>query len=491
MSSMEVEASLPGPVCSHTEWDPLEEVIVGSLDGASVPPWHVVERARGLTGVAGVALRALAGRRYPWILRRNAQRELDGLVRLLESEGVRVRRPDPMDFTRRAETPFWSSTGFCAASPRDLLMVVGDQLIEAASPWRARYFEGYVYRSLLKEYFRGGARWTAAPKPQLSDALYDADYSPPRPGEAPRHVINEWEPVFETADFARCGAPARTEDREGRAEPAAPVLLDVGGLVEELVLQQQRGEGEGERRERARVIAVAHPEEHQRREGRDVERRAREGDGFPARPRGVAPPRGERRRRRREREGRDGRREREGREGERREGAREGARALAQQGVLAGVAVHLPIGDRVEQVPEGEDARARADRRERAPRRVAERVRPREARERQREEMRPLPRARVGQPARDHRLSPRRPLSAFAAAITAAHAPRAKKVFTDTLGASVRTWCHQRLGSRRVSPGPRSTVSGRTRARRGKRRRSIASGSTRLPLGSEDQGAAG
>lgn len=205
MSSMEVEASLPGPVCSHTEWDPLEEVIVGSLDGASVPPWHVVERARGLTGVAGVALRALAGRRYPWILRRNAQRELDGLVRLLESEGVRVRRPDPMDFTRRAETPFWKSTGFCAASPRDLLMVVGDQLIEAASPWRARYFEGYVYRSLLKEYFRGGARWTAAPKPQLSDALYDADYSPPRPGEAPRHVINEWEPVFEAADFARCG----------------------------------------------------------------------------------------------------------------------------------------------------------------------------------------------------------------------------------------------------------------------------------------------
>ncbi|MEZ4391093.1 MAG: inosamine-phosphate amidinotransferase 1 [Polyangiales bacterium] len=193
------------PVSSHNEWDPLEEVIVGRLEHAAVPPWHLVERARGLTGVAALALRALAGRRYPWVLRANAQRELEGFVRLLEREGVTVRRPDVMDHTRTARTPFWSSSGFCTASPRDLLLVVGDEVIEAPSPWRARYFEGYAYRSLLKDYFARGARWSAAPKPQLSDALYDPRYRPPRAGEAPRSVINEWEPVFDAADFARCG----------------------------------------------------------------------------------------------------------------------------------------------------------------------------------------------------------------------------------------------------------------------------------------------
>ncbi|KAJ9465677.1 hypothetical protein DIPPA_02249 [Diplonema papillatum] len=32
-------------VNSHTEWDPLEEVIVGSVDGAAVPEWHVSGKA--------------------------------------------------------------------------------------------------------------------------------------------------------------------------------------------------------------------------------------------------------------------------------------------------------------------------------------------------------------------------------------------------------------------------------------------------------------
>jgi len=193
------------PVSSHNEWDPLEEVIVGRLDHAAVPPWHVVERARGLQGLAAVALRALAGRPYPWLLRANAQRELAWFVRLLEREGITVRRPEAMEHTRVARTPFWSSSGFCTASPRDLLLVVGDELIEAPSPWRARYFEGYAYRSLLKDYFARGARWSAAPKPQLADALYDHGYRAPRRGDPARCVITEWEPVFDAADFARCG----------------------------------------------------------------------------------------------------------------------------------------------------------------------------------------------------------------------------------------------------------------------------------------------
>ena len=33
------------PVSSHTEWDLLEEAIVGIVDGASFPPWHVALEA--------------------------------------------------------------------------------------------------------------------------------------------------------------------------------------------------------------------------------------------------------------------------------------------------------------------------------------------------------------------------------------------------------------------------------------------------------------
>jgi glycine amidinotransferase len=61
------------------------------------------------------------------------------------------------------------------------------------------------YRRLLKEYFRGGAKWTSAPQPQLLDDLYDQSYRVPREGEPMRYVINEFEPVFDAADLVRCG----------------------------------------------------------------------------------------------------------------------------------------------------------------------------------------------------------------------------------------------------------------------------------------------
>ena len=60
-----------------------------------------------------------------------------------------------------------------AAMPRDLLMVVGDEIIEAPMAWRSRFFEYRAYRPLLKEYFKQGAKWTTAPKPLMSDDLYD------------------------------------------------------------------------------------------------------------------------------------------------------------------------------------------------------------------------------------------------------------------------------------------------------------------------------
>lgn len=41
-------ASKINPACivnSHTEWDPLEEVIVGRVDDATIPEWHVSGKA--------------------------------------------------------------------------------------------------------------------------------------------------------------------------------------------------------------------------------------------------------------------------------------------------------------------------------------------------------------------------------------------------------------------------------------------------------------
>lgn len=196
--------SLVSPVSSHNEWDPLEEIVVGRLDGATIPSSHPVVACnipRWAARLQGLA----AGRRYPRILIESAQRELDQFVALLESLGVTVTRPDVVDHSRRFATPHWSSRGFCNTCPRDSLLVVGEEIIETPMAWPCRYFETDAYRTLLKDYFRRGARWTAAPKPQLTDALFDRDFRIPEAGAPMRYILTEFEPVFDAADFVRAG----------------------------------------------------------------------------------------------------------------------------------------------------------------------------------------------------------------------------------------------------------------------------------------------
>lgn len=192
------------PVNSFNEWDPLEEIIVGRLEGATIPSHHITVTYTIPTKAASL-YRLFAGRHYPRLLVKQAQRELDEFIHILASEGIIVKRPEIVDFSVRYKTPKWSSKGFCTACPRDGIMVVGNEIIETPMAWRSRYFETHAYRSLFKEYFAQGARWTCAPKPQLPDALYDYDFKPPEKDEPIRYVINEFEPVFDAADFSRCG----------------------------------------------------------------------------------------------------------------------------------------------------------------------------------------------------------------------------------------------------------------------------------------------
>jgi glycine amidinotransferase len=202
-SAAEPFAAGGAAVSSHNEWDPLEEVIVGVVDGAVVPRWDTMLEVTMPAGQKAF-FRRNAGGPFPSELIAAARRELEAFVHVLEAEGVTVRRPEVVDFTRPYAAPEWESTGLYAAMPRDLLLVVADEIIEAPLAWRCRHFEVHAYRALLKEYFRRGARWTAAPPPQLADALY-ASAPQAATTDGFTSVISEFEPTFDAADFVRCG----------------------------------------------------------------------------------------------------------------------------------------------------------------------------------------------------------------------------------------------------------------------------------------------
>ena len=204
---MESEKSTSCPVVNtHNEWDPLEEIIVGTVEGALIPPWDVVMEAALHRRELWDFHKQYGGTPWPPELIAAAKRNLDEFVHILEAEGVTVRRPTPYDFSMPYSTPDFAIKSSCyALMPRDVLLVIGDQIIEAPMGWRSRYHETHAYKDLCKEYFRRGARWVSAPHPQLSDKSYVPGFVAPQEGEPMRTILTEFEPLFDAADAIKCG----------------------------------------------------------------------------------------------------------------------------------------------------------------------------------------------------------------------------------------------------------------------------------------------
>lgn len=190
-------------VCSFTEWDPLEEVVVGRLDRAVFPTWQE-SMADTVPAETHQLFRESGGTPFPEQHLAAAIAELDVFAEVLRAEGVTVVRPDAVSHQLPFRTPAWSSSGgLYAGMPRDLLMVVGDTIIEAPMSWRCRHHEVDAFRGLIKSYFQRGAGWLPAPRPQLTDELWRTDRGPDAKGED--WAITEFEPVFDAADFMRFG----------------------------------------------------------------------------------------------------------------------------------------------------------------------------------------------------------------------------------------------------------------------------------------------
>lgn len=70
-------------VNSHNEWDPLEEVIVGRLDNATMPGMHVSIKSVAPPEMLPY-IRLIGSRKYPKFLLKKAQYELDNFKERLK-----------------------------------------------------------------------------------------------------------------------------------------------------------------------------------------------------------------------------------------------------------------------------------------------------------------------------------------------------------------------------------------------------------------------
>jgi glycine amidinotransferase/scyllo-inosamine-4-phosphate amidinotransferase 1 len=181
---------------SHNEWGRLRSAIVGRANNARVPVNDISLRAINYAGGAAHSMRHGV---YPASVIDEANEDLEVLCGVLERAGVAVYRPDPPRTDHVHGTGGWQSDGYYAFCPRDGLLVIGDTVIECPMVLRARYTDAFPYRQILLDAMRDGARWIAAPRPQLADASYDE--------QADQHhkSLRNVEPVFDAANVLRAG----------------------------------------------------------------------------------------------------------------------------------------------------------------------------------------------------------------------------------------------------------------------------------------------
>jgi glycine amidinotransferase len=201
-------------VNSWNEWDPLKHVIVGRADGTMVQaPEPAIERNWPEYGFPLGKYGPL-----PKEMEERANDQLNNFVKILEDRGIRVDRPTPLDFSQTVQTPDWKQeTMFGCMPPRDLLLTIGNEILEATMSYRSRWFEYLCYRPLLEQYYKEDPnfRWEAAPKPRLTERSYKKDYwkkfnAMSKEEQLERTTARDWvlteaEPLFDAADVARFG----------------------------------------------------------------------------------------------------------------------------------------------------------------------------------------------------------------------------------------------------------------------------------------------
>ena len=146
------------------EWGTLREVVIGISPAEDFVMFHE-ESQRWLLSEGEKVSRAHKGRRLidvdpEWA--RRIERQVDALAELVAGEGVTVHRPQRLEGEERT---FLAPHGEGAQLfPRDGMIVVGNNLIDASLRLKCRQRERYGLRPIIQQMVQQrGARWSSVP----------------------------------------------------------------------------------------------------------------------------------------------------------------------------------------------------------------------------------------------------------------------------------------------------------------------------------------
>lgn len=183
---------------TYNDWDPLEEIIVGHAHHARAIT-DISARSFSYANYKHEEISHMEGPYPQWVLD-EANEDADGLADTLTRLGVKVHRPQIINWGEKNYDigQGWQSTGWYSWCPRDLILPLGDMLIETPSPVRARYFETRLYQQILYQAFEDGALWLQAPRPALQDEVYQFE-------NLDRPTLRDIEICFDAPNIVRVG----------------------------------------------------------------------------------------------------------------------------------------------------------------------------------------------------------------------------------------------------------------------------------------------
>ena len=135
-----------------TDWDPLEEVIVGDCYAPGALNWVVEPTLQD---------------EFNTILAETKQ-DLNALATLLCEMGVQVHRPQVRDYQHSVDLATFSVS--CPTSPvvpRDQYLVYGDTVYQTYTSMNDRYFDSLGYYNIFQRMFDQGHNWISQPAPNL------------------------------------------------------------------------------------------------------------------------------------------------------------------------------------------------------------------------------------------------------------------------------------------------------------------------------------
>lgn len=180
-------------VHTHTEWDPLREVVIGSARGARLPcvkdeSLHSVNHG----DLGDAEFEKVRTGPYPRRVIDETEEDLAAFCEALRALDIKVHRPIDVDFSELRSTADWTVDGVYAYCPRDPVLTVGEEAIETPMVLRHRQHEA---ERTLRPLF---SCITVAPRPRLLDTMYDRSV-------LGRFTLRDREPAFDAANVLKCG----------------------------------------------------------------------------------------------------------------------------------------------------------------------------------------------------------------------------------------------------------------------------------------------